>query len=310
MISAPSIKGFCNVLITGRFSWELLLVCLTSFAIYYKTMLQTAETKLKKLERILKKMQKILIAFSGGVDSTFLLKVAHSVLGKNVYAVTATSPSFASRELKQAKAFARLLGVNFQIIITDELKTDKYTSNPPDRCYYCKKELFFKLLEIAQFHNIPWVADGSNKDDAHDHRPGMLAIKELGIRQPLFEAGLYKDEIRLLSKKLKLPTWDKPACACLASRLPYGESITVEKLQQIERAENFLKDLGFSQVRVRHCQNTARIEVLPEEMRNFFKQNLHLKVTKKLKKLGYHYVTLDLQGYRSGSMNEVLNKSR
>lgn len=273
-------------------------------------MLQTAETKLKKLEHILKKMQGILIAFSGGVDSTFLLKVAHSVLGKNVYAVTAVSPSFSSRELRQAEAFARRLEVNYQTITTNELQSKNYWKNNSDRCYYCKKELFFKLLKIAQSHNIPWVADGSNKDDSHDYRPGMLAIKELGIRQPLFEAGLYKHEIRMLSKKLKLPTWDKPAYACLASRLPYGDSITLEKLQQIERAENFLQDLGFSQVRVRHYQNMARIEVLPEEIGRFWKQNLHLKVAKKLKKLGYHYVTLDLQGYRSGNMNDGFKKNQ
>jgi uncharacterized protein len=272
--------------------------------------MQTIQKKLKTLEHILHDMQGVVVAFSGGVDSTFLLNVAHTVLGENAYAVTAQSPTFPAHELKQAKEYARSLGVNYRIIKTDELSSDKFINNPPERCYYCKKELFSTLLKMARSQDIPWVADGSNKDDAKDYRPGMRAVKELGIRQPLFEAGLYKDEIRALSKKLKLPTWDKPAYACLSSRLPYGESITLDKLQQIERAEKFLQGLGFSQVRVRHYQNMARIEVLPEEIGRFLKQDLRTKVAAKLQKLGYQYVTLDLQGYRTGSMNEVLKSNK
>ena len=268
--------------------------------------MQTIQKKLKTLEHILQDMRGVVVAFSGGVDSTFLLNVAHTVLGENTLAVTAQSPTFPADELKQAKEYAHSLGVNYRVIKTNELSSDKFINNPPERCYYCKKELFSTLLEIARSRDIPWVADGSNRDDARDYRPGMRAVKELGIRQPLFEAGLYKDEIRVLSKKLNLPTWDKPAYACLSSRLPYGESITLVKLQQIERAEKFLQGLGFRQVRVRHYKNMARIEVLPEEIGRFFKQDLRTKVAAKLKKLGYQYVTLDLQGYRTGSMNEVL----
>ncbi len=271
--------------------------------------MKTAQAKLRNLENILHKMGGVVVAFSGGVDSTFLLKVARDVLGENVFAVTAQSPTFPNDELKHAIKLARKLRVNYRLIQSDELANTEFISNPVNRCYYCKKELFSKLLEVARERNIPWVADGSNKDDARDYRPGTQAIKELGIRRPLMEADLHKGEIRVLSRKMNLPTCDKPSLACLASRLPYGETITIEKLKKIEQAEKFLWGLGFKQVRVRHHNNSARIEVLPEEISRLLENKIRARVVSKLKQLGYQYVTLDLQGYRTGSMNETLNKA-
>jgi len=271
--------------------------------------MSTAEHKLKKLDGILRGMQGVLVAFSGGVDSTFLLKTASDVLGKNVLAVTALSPSFPAAEQKSARELARSLGVRHRIIRSHELSIPAFVKNPPNRCYYCKKDLFTRLLNIAHRENIPWVADGSNSDDAHDFRPGSRAARELGIRKPLAEAHLGKSEIRLLSRKMGLTTSDKPAAACLSSRLPYGETITAGKLRQIGRAEEFLRALGFTQVRVRHHGIIARIEVPADEMGHFMERGIQAKVTRRLRSLGYQYVTLDLLGYRTGSMNEVIKKS-
>jgi uncharacterized protein len=274
--------------------------------------MKPAQVKFEQLKKNLKKMGKVLIAFSGGVDSTFLLKVALDTLGKeNVLAVTADSETYPKSELENASRLAENLGLNgkFRIIRTSELKLKKFSDNPPDRCYYCKFELFSRLKKIARDNNIGYILDGSNYSDRNDFRPGRKALTELGIRSPLLESKLTKEKIRTLSKKLKLPTWNKPALACLSSRIPYGEKITLEKLKRIEKAENFLKSLGFNQLRVRDHNDIARIELEPEEFKKLAGvrlRRIRVKIYDKFKDLGFSYVTLDLLGYRTGSMNEVL----
>ncbi len=272
--------------------------------------MKSTQLKFKSLKKSLKKMGKVLIAFSGGVDSSFLLKVALDTLGKeNVLAVTADSETYPRAELKEASDLARDLGLDgrHRIIQTSEFKIKKFSENPPDRCYYCKLELFSKLKRIARENKITYVLDGSNYSDRDDFRPGRKAIKKLKVRSPLLESELTKEEIRALSKKLKLPTWNKPAFACLSSRIPYGEKITLEKVSRIEKAESFLRSLGFLQLRVRHHNKIARIELDPKEFKRLMNEDLRKKIYGKLKGLGFSYVTLDLLGYRTGSMNEVLS---
>jgi len=265
------------------------------------------ESKTKKLKGIFRSMGKVLVAFSGGVDSTLLLKMAQGTLGdKNVLAVTALSPLYPERELAGVKELIRTLGARHRLIESNELEIPGFSKNPSNRCYYCKSKLFKELLEIANEEAISFVVEGSTLDDDKDHRPGRMAIQELGIRSPLKEALFTKIEIRELSKELGLPTWDKPSFACLASRFPYGEEITEEGLRMVDEAEDFLFGLGFKQVRVRHYGNLARIEVLKEEMARLMNGSLREKVVSHLKEIGYSYITLDLQGFRSGSMNEVL----
>ena len=266
------------------------------------------EEKLANLKRILSNMGSALIAFSGGVDSTFLLKVAHDVLGEKTVAVTASSETYPVSELEAAKRIARKLGVKHLIIQTEELSKQEFVKNSPQRCYFCKKELFSRLNKIAKEQGLNYVADASNYDDLADFRPGMQAGQELGIRSPLKEAGLTKAEIRSLSHKMNLSTWNKPSLACLASRIPYGTRITREKLQRVNEGERFLRGLGIRQLRIRDHDGIARIEVAQEEMGLFWQENLVRLIIDKLKKLGYTYVTLDLEGYRPGSMNEVLKK--
>ena len=265
------------------------------------------ETKAQKLGEIFQSMGKVLVAFSGGVDSTLLLKVAQDTLGDgNVLAVTAHSPLYPERELAGVKELVRTLGARHRLIQSNELEIPGFSKNPPDRCYHCKRKLFGELLEVAKEEGISIIAEGSTLDDDKDHRPGRVAAQELGIRSPLKEASFTKTEVRDLSKGLRLPTWDKPSFACLASRFPYGKEIDEQGLRMVDEAEDFLFGLGFKQVRVRHYGNLARIEVLKEEMPRLIDGPLREKVADRLKQIGYRYVTLDLQGFRSGSMNEVL----
>jgi uncharacterized protein len=269
------------------------------------------EAKLSRLREIIKGYGSLLVAFSGGCDSTLLLKVAQEVLGDKVMAVTARSETYPSREYEEATKLAQEIGASHLTIDTSELSVGGFSSNPPERCYFCKAELFERLLEIAKEHGIGYVADGASVDDASDHRPGMRAARELGIVSPLKEAGLTKEDIRAASRASGLSTWNKPSFACLASRFPYGEEITAGKLKKVDAAETYLRSLGFEQVRVRHHHgNIARIEVPEEDIRRFLDRSLREEVASRLKEIGYAYVSLDLRGYRSGSLNEVLPRSQ
>lgn len=262
--------------------------------------------KLDKLKDFLKDLGSVVIGFSGGVDSTFLLKVAYDVLGSNVLAVTAVSEVTSGREVQEAEKFAQMIGVEHIKVKTNELAIEEFASGVKERCYYCKKLRFSEMLNLAKEKGYKYVIDGSNVDDMGDYRPGMRAVKELGVVSPLKEVGMTKEDIRILSKDMKLPTWNKPSFACLASRIPYDEPITVEKLNMIEQAENYLASLGFSQYRVRHHGEIARIEVAPEERSKFFSEEIMDDVSKKFKELGFIYVALELSGYRMGSLNETL----
>lgn len=262
--------------------------------------------KLKTLKNNIKSMGSLAVAFSGGVDSTFLLKVAHDVLKDDVIAVTARSYTYPEREFREAAGFAESLGIKQVVIISEELEIEGFASNPVNRCYFCKHELFSKILEIAKQRGIKHVADGCNADDVGDYRPGMQAADELGIASPLKQAGMTKQDIRILSKEMGLPTWDKPAFACLSSRFPYGQEITKDKLAMVDKAEQLLLDIGFKQVRVRYHGDVARIEVSVNERSKFFDECLMDNISEKFKQLGFIYTALDLKGYRTGSMNETI----
>ncbi|MDD7792833.1 ATP-dependent sacrificial sulfur transferase LarE [Clostridium sp. 'White wine YQ'] len=265
--------------------------------------------KYESLKNIIKEHGSAAIAFSGGVDSTFLMKVAHEVLGDKLIAVTATSSTYPERELNEAIKYAKDMGVKHIIISSEELDIEGFASNPKNRCYYCKKELFTKIGEVALENGVEFVFDGSNLDDTGDFRPGMQAAKELAVVSPLKLANLTKKDIRDLSKELQLPTWNKPSFACLSSRFPYGNKITIDKLKMVEKAEQFLLDMGITQVRVRHHGEIARIEVEPSEREKFFSIEVMDNIGNEFKKIGFTYVTLDMLGYRTGSMNEVLTEN-
>lgn len=269
----------------------------------------TASQKMKELRRILRNTGGIAIAFSGGVDSTFLAAVAREELGKRVLLITALSPTYPAREQKSAKRLAERLGIRQKIVVSNELKIPGFADNPVNRCYYCKRELFKIVRDVAQKYGIKVVADGSNADDLKDYRPGRKALKELKVISPLLKAGLGKKEIRYFSGRMGLPTADKPSLACLASRFPYGSQITREKLRSVDVIENMLRKSGFRQVRVRHHGEIARIEVEPYEIRKILEGKIRRKIITYARKAGFSYVAVDLEGYRTGSMNEPLHAS-
>ena len=264
------------------------------------------EQKEKILEEYLLSLGSVVVAFSSGVDSTFLLKKSKQVLGDNVIAVTAKSCSFPKRELNEAIEFCKKENIKHIVVESEELEIEGFSSNPKNRCYLCKKELFEKIKEVAKQNGMKEIVEGSNMDDMGDYRPGLQAIAELEIKSPLRYAELYKNEIRELSKKLELPTWDKQSFACLSSRFVYGENITEEKLMMVDKAEQLLLDMGFKQVRVRIHKDIARIEVLQADISKIADEKNRKKIAEEFRKIGFLYVTLDLEGYKTGSMNKAV----
>ncbi len=265
--------------------------------------------KLTHLKALLEEMGEVTVAYSGGVDSTFLLKVATDVLKDKALGVLAVSPTFPSREYERAIEVAESFGASIRIIDTNELEDDNFVNNPVNRCYFCKSELFDSIAKMSEDQRFRNFVDGSNQDDLGDHRPGMKALKERDVRSPLQEAGLTKKEIRDLSKVFGLPTWDKDALACLSSRFPYGESISREKLRMVDEAENFLSDLGFRNIRARHQGKTVNIEVDPEQTPQLLESHTRGIVEEYMTSIGYEIIQIDPEGYRRGKLNDILPSS-
>ena len=265
--------------------------------------------KLAQLQAIFREMDRALIAYSGGIDSTLVAKVAWDVLGDRALAVTANSPSLMPEDFEDAKIQAAQMGIAHKVVETHEMDNEAYTSNPVNRCYFCKSELHDTLRPLATELGYEYVVDGLNADDLMDYRPGILAAKERGVRSPLAEAGITKLEVREISKQLGLPWWDKPSQPCLSSRFPYGELITTEKLHRVGRAERYMRDLGYRNLRVRSDGETARIELMPEEIAGFVSKVDLPTLVKAFRGFGFTYVTLDLEGYKSGKLNRVLSEA-
>ena len=265
------------------------------------------EGKLERLKRVVSAYKSAVVAFSGGQDSAFLLKVCALVLPPDkILAVTAVSATYPKNELAKAKILAKQIGVRLKVIRTDELNNKKFTANPIERCYFCKQELFLKLIDIAKKNKLDFVLEASSLSDKLDYRPGNIAKRQLKIKSPLIAAGFNKEDIRKLSKKLGLSSWNKPSLACLASRIPYGVKITAGLLKRIDQAEAYLNSLGFRQVRLRHHHDLCRIEVDKGDISRLLKKRR--LIVERLKKIGYNYITVDLEGYRTGSLNEVINR--
>ena len=262
--------------------------------------------KYEELKKYIASFGSVAVAFSSGVDSTFLLFAAMEALGESVIAVTASSCSFPVRELNEARDYCEKMGISHIVIKSEELQIEGFSHNPKNRCYLCKRELFTKIRLVADENNIAEILEGSNLDDNGDYRPGLQAVAELGIKSPLRELGFTKQEIRELSKELNIPTWDKQSFACLSSRFPYGDLINEQKLKMVDKAEQLLLDLGFHQLRVRIHGDLARIELDPKEFDSFMKDEVRAEVYSKFKEYGFSYVALDIKGYRTGSMNETI----